>query len=166
MKNITTFCAKSDIKPLFNKVYVYEEGEDKFAVATDSFRLVDWKIEDEFLKEYIVPGYYNSKNWIEMCRAYNKKNKDLITFANSIKSNTVINEKFDETFPDYKKLIPTETVDFNGTLSVNKDYFYDFVDLMYIDKFNALNFNEIKQNDKMLFYESKDIRIILMALKK
>lgn len=164
MKNITKFCAKSDIKPLFTKVYVYEEKGDKFAVATDSFRLVEWKIEDEFSKENITPGYYDVKNWVEMCKSYNKKNKDIVTFMNAIKSNSAVNEKFDEGFPEYKKLIPKETTDFDGTLKVNKEYFFDFVDMMPIGRFLSLDFKEIKQDNQKIYYKDKDTMIILMAL--
>ncbi len=166
MKNITKFCAKSDIKPLFTKVYVYEEDGDKFAVATDSFRLIEWKIEDDFAKEYITPGYYNVKNWVEMCKSFNKKNRDVVSFVNAIKSNSVINENFKEDFPDYKKLIPGETINFDGTIQVNKDYFFDFVDMMPSNKFTALDFSEIKQNNKMLYYSNEDTKILLMGLNK
>ena len=62
MKDITSFCDKTEIKPEISLVYVHSSNGNKYAVATDAFRLIEWKIEDDFLKEVITDGFYNAKN--------------------------------------------------------------------------------------------------------
>ena len=54
MKDITSFCDKTEIKPEISLVYVHSSNGNKYAVATDGFRLIEWKIEDDFLKEVIT----------------------------------------------------------------------------------------------------------------
>jgi hypothetical protein len=166
MRDLTTFCATSDIKPVLTKVYVYEENDRKFAVATDAFRLVEWEIENDFLKKNITPGFYTASKWKNMCKAYNKKNKDIRSFIEARDENILINKNFVEDFPNYKQIIPTDTKELIGNFSVNMEYFIDFIKMMPQLKFKELNFNKIKQNDKMLYYEDYELKIILMNLKK
>ncbi len=163
MKDITTYCAKSDIKPVLTKVYVHTKNDEKFAVATDAFRLIEWKITDDFLIEYIHDGFYDAKKWKEMCKAYNKKSKDLVTFANTIKENAVVNENFKEDFPNYEQLIPGKTKSFDGTMVFNLQYLKEFLDLIPLNKFQSVDFLFIKQTDRMIIYKDDNIVNILMA---
>lgn len=164
MKDITTFCLKTDIKPQLQKVYVYEKDGKKFAVATDTFRLVEWEIKDDFLKEYITPMYYDQKLWKEMCKAYNKKNRDIRAFSNALRSNEVINKNFDYQYPDYLILLENETKDFDNSVKVNQEYLFDFLNLVPKNKYNTLDFSEIKLTDKMIVYKDNDIKLILMQI--
>jgi len=164
MKDITNFCYSSDIKPIFQKVYVYEKGEDKFAVATDTFRLVEWKIEDPFLKENILNGYYEKKIWKDLCKCYNKSKRDLKLFEEFINKNISINENFKEDFPDYYKILPKELYEFDRSMNFNLDYFIDFLKMIPEKRFKKVSLRDIRCSDKAMWYEDPQLKIILMAL--
>jgi len=164
MKDITTFCSKTDIKPQLKKVFVKEKDGEKYAIATDAFRLVEWKIKDNFLKEYITPMYYDQKIWKEMCKSYNKKNRDLQEFSNALRSNEVINKDFNYEYPDYEKLLENDFISFDNDVKVNLEQFIDFLKLIPNDKYNTINFNEIKKTERMIVYKDNEITLLLMQL--
>ena len=98
MNDITSFCSNSYIKPILTKVLVHQKDGKKYAVATDSFRLIEWEITDDFLFESIKCGYYNIIEWKTMCKAYNKKKKDLKTFYSVLKDKPEVLDTTD--YPD------------------------------------------------------------------
>jgi DNA polymerase III sliding clamp (beta) subunit (PCNA family) len=165
MKDITSFCATTDIKPSLTKVFVKEENGIKIAVATDAFRLIKWEINDDFLKEVIPVGFYNRKIWKDLCSAYNKKKRDLSLFSELIKMNEVLNKDFNEQYPDFESIIPSETDNFRIDCVVNADYFKDFIDLIPKDLSKKLDFKRIRTKGKMLVYKDDfGLTILLMAL--
>ena len=173
MKDITSFCDKTEIKPEISLVYVHSSNGNKYAVATDAFRLIEWKIEDDFLKEVITDGFYNAKKWKQMCTAYNKNNRDLKTFSDLLKENISTTNQ-DYNYPDYVQIIPDivpENIkDFNSSVCVNDKKFIDFINLIPKDIHGRLKFWDIKIGTKngkeMIFYWDDTLKILLMPMEK
>ena len=161
MKDITNFCANHEIKPELSMVYVHKKDGNTYAVATDTFRLIEIKL-DEFLNGNIEDGYYSKENWKKMCKAYNKKNQDLQKFSETMKANKAVYGEKDWKYPDYKNIIPAETVAFKP-VKVNREYFIDFIS-MITDNFGNVDLDDIKMVSKnnMLYYVSEDIKLLLM----
>lgn len=171
MQDITKFTAKDKIKPELSMVYVHKKDGNKYAVATDAFRLVEIKL-DDFLNEMIELGYYSVDNWKKMCKSYNKKNRDLQTFSNLMKANNAIFGDKDWNYPEYSNIFPKEdelviwkSVK-TGNL-FNKKYFIEFIEMIPEKSFGTLDFNNIllKQEKEMLYYKSDNIKLLLMACK-
>ena len=99
-----------------------------------------------------------------MCKAYNKKNQDLKTFADTIKANNAVMNSKDWSFPEYQKIIPTTPGEFNSLVKMNKEYFIDFLELMPDLKFQELNFSQIKIDGKMIIYKDETLTLLLMQL--
>lgn len=169
MQDITIFTATTDIKPELSKIYVHEIGSQgiKYAVTTDSFRLVRVKLPD-ILQEYMPVGYYQVKAWKEIVKAYNKKNKDIKVIMDTIAGQKVLQDQYkDYYYPEYTQIIPTddELESFNDQYTFNKDYLLDFITLIHGDKFGNVSLKDIKQSKsrKMIIYKTEDITILLMA---
>lgn len=169
MKNITTFTNKDSIKPELQMVYVHEINGTKYAVATDSFRLAQYKL-PEFMQEHMQAGYYQPKAFKELCKAHNKKNPDLRAIESILIQQEALQSQYTGyNYPTYEHIMPTEETlikDFDSSTRFNIDYFMDFLNLMQVDRFNSISFNDIKQTDSgMTFYVNKDIKLLLMPLK-
>jgi DNA polymerase III sliding clamp (beta) subunit (PCNA family) len=151
MKNISTFCSKSDIRSEINKVYVYSDPKrenKRYAVATDSFRLAEIEVADD-IQAGLPEGYYSIKEWTTLCSILNKKKIDyeaLLSITNGIKS---MQERYNHyTYPEYTAIIPKdedcETVSLKD-ICLNKDYFIELLELITVDQFNILNMHNFKQ---------------------
>jgi hypothetical protein len=170
MQDITTFVSKSTIKPELSMVYVHELNGSKYAVATDSYRLAQYKLPD-FLQEHMQTGYYQPQAWKDLCKAYNKKNKDLRAIESILIQQDALQSQYNEyNYPEYQNIIPTEATilrDFNPNTDFNRDYFIDFINLINVDKYKAISFNDIKQNERGLtYYANEDIKLLLMPLNR
>jgi hypothetical protein len=161
MKDITPFLSTSNIKPELAHIYVH----DGIAVATDSYRLAEIKL-DDFCKENIPNGYYEKKKWQAMCKAYNKKTKDITAFMHAIiENNAVMQEKSkDYNYPDYKQIIPQENTltPFTNDMKFNKVFLSDFMELMQHPL--HVDFSLIKTNNKMIMYQDNTITLLLMKI--
>lgn len=173
MKDITSFCDKTGIKPELELVYVHTKNGKKYAVATDAFRLIEWKITEDALIEFIADGFYNAKKWTEMCKSWNKKNQDLKSFSEAMKQNLAITKQ-DYIYPDYVQIIPDITPenikDFNSSICVRDKQFIDFINAIPKDNFGRLKFWDIKIGTKngkeMIFYWDDTYKILLMPMEK
>lgn len=169
MKDITSFCDKTGIKPELELVYVHTKNGKKYAVATDAFRLIEWKITEDALIEFIADGFYNAKKWTEMCKAWNKKNQDLKSFSDAMKQNFAITKQ-DYNYPEYTVIIPEDIKSFDDSLSVNDNKFIDFIKIIPKDIYGRVHFSDIKigtKNGKQMIYYSDDThKILLMPMEK
>lgn len=168
MKNITTFLSKSTIKPELAHVFVNEKDGAKYAVATDSFRLAELTITDDFLKDNLTTGYYTAKQWIELCKAYNKKKRDITAFMHTMLQVNAMQPIIykDWQYPDYKQIIDRfESTGEGINQKFNPEYLIDFITLMPQIPY-GINTNEIKHNAQMIVYKNESITLLLMAINR
>ncbi|OGZ04791.1 MAG: DNA polymerase III subunit beta [Candidatus Lloydbacteria bacterium RIFCSPHIGHO2_01_FULL_41_20] len=103
----------SDIKPEISSVYIYEQNNELFFVATDSFRLAEKRIKIKKTKDFpeiIVPV----KNIMEIVRIFDgvdgdiniSVNKNQISFSHQ--NIYVTSRLVNGAFPDYRQIIPKE----------------------------------------------------------
>lgn len=163
MKDITTFVSKTNFKPEIEMVYVKEKEGSKYAVATDTFKLIEIKL-DEFCSEYIDCGWYSVSKWKGMCKAYNAKKRDIKTFESLIQENALTKEQRKNwTFPSYENIFPTEFKEFQANSEFTKEHLIEFIKILpNKDKFNYIDFSKIKDSGKMIYFENENTKIMLM----
>lgn len=169
MKNISIYCSKSQIKTELALVYVHLDPDNKLvAVATDSYRLAVITIPED-MANWLKPGYYEPKAWETLCKAYNKKTKDIITILNTIAGQEVIQHIYKSyNYPTYTAIIPKEEdlLPFTGSKSYNKQYFIDMLKLIPETKYKQINFQDLKETAReMLVYKDNTLTLLLMATK-
>ena len=164
MKNITPFLSKSSFKPQMQYVRVHKVKGIKYAMATDSFRLVQHRI-DPFFSRFIKDGYYTVKQWKGICKGINRKTPEML------KVQSIVDERMDlERFEpiDYIKIMPKkkDLKPFDGTMSLAGNYLIDFIKMVQTKKGDVIfDFNKIKQTDKAMYFEDDEIKVILMECK-
>lgn len=165
MQKITKYLSKSQIKPELSLVYVHEIDGLKYAVATDSFRLVQELIPD-ILQDAIQYGYYQPKAWDEIVKAYNKKIPDIRTIDNTVQGQQAIQMQYSTyNYPEYQRIIPTDAdlTSYSPEKPLNMQYFKDFLDMITLDKYGHFNFSDIKQGKTgMLYYKTETLKVLLM----
>ncbi|MFA6253773.1 MAG: DNA polymerase III subunit beta [Candidatus Paceibacterota bacterium] len=154
LKAVAFAAALSDIKPEISSVYIYGKDNELFFVATDSFRLVEKKINiDNKIKDpisLIVP----LKSVTEIIRTIEGLYTNLMVSFN--KNQLAINTDnlyltlriIDGAYPDYKQIIPTS---FNTELNLKKEELSNILKLsnIFTDKFNQIDI-EIKPKSNTL----------------
>jgi len=165
MQDITPFLSNSTIRPELCHVYV-NKG---YAVATDSFRLIEIKL-DDFCTKKIKNGYYKPDKWQKMYKAYKKK--DIDTFMQIIEENNIykhLTKHFK--YPDYKKIIPKEEdlSELYSTFSFNSDYLVDFIRFAQTEKVtrtdvSRIDLSKIKTDGKMIYFGNETTKLLLMKL--
>jgi len=162
MKDISIFASKEEYKPELSKIYVFKKDNNLFAVTTDSFRLIEIEITDDFLVEYLIEGYYTKKDWSELCKCFNKKKQDLVEFNNIITKTKALQDLYkDYNYPDYEKLLTNEIKDFDNTKEYNIKFFTEFISLI-----NCCDFTKLKNIENKLYYSDQTTRALLMPLNK
>jgi len=134
--------SNSNIKPELSSVYVYQNEDHLFFVATDSFRLAEKKVRvkniDNF-KDVLIPF----KNVTEIIRVFDDVEEeltlDLVEDQLIIKSEEVYlsSRIVDGTFPDYKQIIPKES---KTNVNVLKE---DFIQSLKISNIFSGKFNQV-----------------------
>lgn len=163
MRDITNFLSKSMIKPELAHVYV-QEG---YAIATDSFRLIEIKL-DDFCTENIASGYYSATKWKTMYKAYTKKTKDIETFMRTIQENALYADTHkDFNYPSYKNVIPTadKLKDFNHDVKFNLEYLVDFLEVV-AGASEVVDFAKIKTDGNMAYFENDTVKLLLMKINR
>jgi DNA polymerase-3 subunit beta len=106
--------ATSSIKPELSSVYLYADDGDLIFVATDSFRLAEYKLPVKDIGEFesvLIPY----KNVVEIIRIFEDldeeitlyfKDDQIIIQSENIK---VVSRVVEGNFPDYNQIIPKET---------------------------------------------------------
>lgn len=174
MKNLLNHIAKNHIKPELNHIYIHKDAEAIYAVATDSFRLLEIKLNDTLLIDNLADGYYTAKEWQALCSLVSKKKQDiqaiteLCTALKAIQPNRIANF----TYPDYKQIIPKaeniQDITTLADLKINADYFIDFIQAIPKDKFQSLYLNDIKltSDKRMVVFINDNIKALLMLMNK
>lgn len=181
MKDISKFLSTNINKPEITYIRIDIQDGKKYFVATDAFRLARQVIPESISELFEESGFLTKENYKKIVKAYNRKVKgkhlpDLQTVIDTLKLNAVYFENKDYNYPDYNKIIPTETTDFIP-LQVNSEYFTDFIELMDekgVIK-NTIDLNDIKvskigtpftyeSNKYMYSYKSETILLLLMPV--
>lgn len=162
MKDITTFLEKKSFKEILQWVY----KKDNVAVATDSFKLIEIKL-DDFCTEHIPNGYYEIDSWKKMCKAYNAKKQDLKTFSETIIQNNAIMSKWSDTeYPDYKRVIVGDFKEMDINSSFTKKHLIAFIEMLPELDRQTIKLSDLKDNGKMIKFENNDTLMILMKCNK
>lgn len=146
-RSVAYAASQSTVKPELASVLVYGAHDTLYFVATDSFRLAEKKVVVKGLKEtshILIP----SKNILDMVKVFDGIETELtVEFnENQISFSTtglyVTSRLIDSTFPDYKQILPKDSV---TTAVVLKT---DFVEILrksnlFAGKFNQINFSVI-----------------------
>lgn len=149
------------IKPVLQ--LVKKEGD--IAVATDTFRLAEIKIPEEYT-EVIPDGYYQPSDWGKITTEINKKN----TKIDKLVELTSFHKKLDtEDYPDYKQILPKDDqlkeVDWNA-IRVNTNFLSELI-LSIKGKFNEVSLADIKlAHNNQLVYKTDEVTILIMLMMK
>jgi hypothetical protein len=170
MQKLTNFLSKSNIKPEISMVYVHEIDGLKYAVATDSFRLIQERLPD-ILQDIVSYGYYQPKAWTEIVKATNKKIPDIGTILDTVAGQEALQMRYSGyNYPNYQAIIPKEEalLPFDPAHTYNMDYLKDFLDIITLDKYNSFSFSYLKMgtNKGMLYYKTDTTLVLLMAINK
>jgi len=172
MIDISKYVSKNKDKKILTYVYYKKEDWYGVAVATDTFRLGEVKIQNENIVKILKDGLYSPRSWKEITKILNKKNSgtllDLDKIMDIVKREMAVQPEC-ESYPDYKRIIPPENelVSFDTTLDVNADYFIDFVkDIGNNDDFNIIPWNKIKQNKQTIIYMDSVTTLLVMSMKR
>jgi DNA polymerase III subunit beta len=149
----------SEVKPEIGSVYMYPEDDMLVFVSTDSFRLAEKKVK---IKQKLSFGglLLPLKNAVEIMKVFDGKDEDVkITFqknqiALSIPGIYVTSRVVDGSFPDYKQIVPKNSLtqatvlkqDFVSSLKVSN---------VFSDKFNQITIT-IKPSEKVFELEAKN----------
>jgi DNA polymerase III sliding clamp (beta) subunit (PCNA family) len=123
--DITKFALQSSYKPELNAVYVKYTDTGIVYVTTDSFRLVEVRLDDESIKELLREGFYTLEQWKLLSKATSKKEIEFSIINMIGKSEDLLKES---QYPDYTQILPEEFVDFTLNLKqVDPNYFYEHI---------------------------------------
>lgn len=157
IKKVSYAASLSDIKPEISSVYIYNQNNNLYFVATDSFRLSEFSVFIDNLLEdkgLIVP----IKNIIELFRILNLIDEEIELLIDNnqlgIKSDDFyfVSRVINGVYPDYQQIIPKE---FISSIVLNKEELINTLKLhnVFSDKFNKINLSFDGDN---LSFESKN----------
>jgi len=144
LKTVMFGASLSDIKPEISSVYIYNKDNELFFVATDSFRLVEKKINlDQKIKDsfaLIIP----LKSVAEIVRTIDGLQTNLLVsftknqLAIQTDSLYLTLRIIDGAYPDYRQIIPTE---FQTEVNLKKEDLLSVLKLanVFTDKFNQID---------------------------
>ncbi|CAN5139418.1 DNA polymerase III subunit beta [soil metagenome] len=162
LRSVMYAAAIGSMKPELSSIYLTYDGEVLVFAATDSFRLAEKRIKVKGLPHFkyiLIP----QKNASEIVRIFDSVDDDI---SISIKDNQaaflgggvyLTSRIIDGVFPDYKQIIPKETV---STATVLKQDLANSLktSLIFSDAFNQLNFS-LSPSKKLFEIESKNSNI-------
>jgi DNA polymerase-3 subunit beta len=152
LKSVWYSSSISSIKPELSSVYVYCENDFVVFVATDSFRLAEKKVKVKKTKDFdqILIPY---KNIPEIMRVLEtipgevsvELDKNQISF--SYNGLYLVSRVIDGTFPDYKQIIPKQSI---TEVTILKQDLVNAIKLstIFSDKFNQININIDPKDNK------------------
>ena len=112
IKSVSYAASLSDIKPEISSIYVYQDNNELFFVATDSFRLAEKRLKIDKNNSNNLSALIPAKNSQEIVRIFEKTIGPLEVMISgnqlALKSdNTYFTTRLIEgVFPDYKQIIP------------------------------------------------------------
>ncbi|MDP3800190.1 MAG: DNA polymerase III subunit beta [bacterium] len=164
LSQLVGFVSNSETRPEITGVLLYKNSGEKFltAVATDSFRLGEKKIE---LKEEYIDVVFSvivpSKTITEVVRVFSDKTEDLnIIFEKNqigfeLNKTEIVSRLIEGNYPDYKRLIPSE---FNTVVKLDKDRFSKLIKLvgLFSSKVNDIKLSFVKEEGPRLVIYAGD----------
>ncbi len=146
LKTVVFGAALSDIKPEICSVYIYNKENELFFIATDSFRLVEKKINLEQKIKDSITLIIPLKSVTEIIRTIDGLQTNLLVSFNKNQlaiqtDNLYLTLRIiDGTYPDYKQIIPTN---FKTEINLKKEEFLNVLKLanVFTDKFNQVDMN-------------------------
>jgi len=105
--DITKIATQCEVKPELKSVFVKHTDKGIIYVATDTFRLIEIKLENEDIKSILPEGFYNLKQWALLAKETQKKNPD----ADLMLSIKPMENKDSWHYPEYANIIPKEVED-------------------------------------------------------
>ena len=162
LRSVMYAAAIGSMKPELSSIYLTYDGEVLVFAATDSFRLAEKRIKVKGLPHFkyiLIP----QKNASEIVRIFDSINDDI---SISIKDNQaafvgggvyLTSRIIDGVFPDYKQIIPKETI---STATVLKQDLANSLktSLIFSDAFNQLSF-KVSPSQKLFEIESKNSNV-------
>jgi DNA polymerase III subunit beta len=154
IKSVYYSAAQSDIKPEVSSVYIYQNDNSLFFVATDSFRLAEKKIKNVDLYGFtstLIP-YKNIQELLRIIDGEDvkiilkiSKNQISIEFDGYYITSRVV----DGTFPDYKQIIPQK---YSTNIIVLKQDLLQALKTttIFSDKFNQVTLDIDGKNKKCI----------------
>ena len=162
LKSVAYASSQSTIKPTLASVYIYPDEEFVVFVATDSFRLAEKKIKVKKHKEFssiLIPF----KNIPEIIKVFEDITDDVMISFNQNQISFeyegiyLISRVVDGNFPDYKKIIPTETK--TEVIVLKQDVINALkISNIFTDKFSQV-YITASQKDKLFEVKTKNIDI-------
>ncbi len=162
LKSVAYASSQSTIKPTLASVYIYPDEEFVVFVATDSFRLAEKKIKVKKHKEFssiLIPF----KNIPEIIKVFEDIVDDVVISFNQNQISFeyegiyLISRVVDGNFPDYKKIIPTETK--TEVIVLKQDVINALkISNIFTDKFSQV-YITASQKEKLFEVKTKNIDI-------
>ncbi len=123
LKRVVYAASASDIKPEISSVYLYSDNDQVFFVATDSFRLAEYKLPTKKALN-LSPAIIPVRNTNEIIRALDQLDEDLLlnNDKNQISLTSpgvyLVSRLVNGVYPDYKAIVPKER---KTKISIDKD---------------------------------------------
>lgn len=162
LKSVVYASAVGSMKPELSSVSITHEGEFLTFAATDSFRLAEKKIrikKPPHFKQILIP----QKNVIEIIRVLDKGDEEVSISIEeqqiALRSGDVYltSRIIDGTFPDYRQIIPKESV--SKAVVLKQDLINSLkTSLIFSDSFNQLTLR-VTPKSKKFEIESKNSNI-------
>ncbi len=162
LKSVWYSSSISSIKPELSSVYVYCENDFVVFVATDSFRLAEKRVKIKKTKDFgqILIPYKNVPDIMRVLETISGEvsvelDKNQISFSHD--GLYLVSRVIDGVFPDYKQIIPKQSV---TEATILKQDLVNALKLstIFSDKFNQINVNiDPKENKCEIRTKNNDI---------
>lgn len=157
IKTVWYSASLSDIKPEIASVYVYQDGGELFAVATDSFRLAEKKIALSQKIEDPIKLIIPFKNAVELVRVFEVVDDQLkITFSShqfTVETDSIFfsSRLVDGIYPDYRQIIPKQAATHSVVLKQDLHNALKVANI-FSDKLNQITFQVEPQKSLLGLY--------------
>lgn len=162
------FCASTtEIIPTLASIYLYSLNNELYSVATDSFRLVQKKIQFKIENDFsILISQKNINEKISILENLKEEygNNSEITLYNNdnlltveIENTIIVIRSISGSFPDYKQLFPKE---FKTKIEINKNELKTSLNLstIFVDSYSYIEM-DINTEEKTIKFNSKNDKI-------
>lgn len=162
------FCASTtEIIPTLASIYLYSLNNELYSVATDSFRLVQKKIQFKIENDFsilISQKNINEKiSILENLKEEYGNNYEITLYNNDnlltveIENTIIVIRSISGSFPDYKQLFPKE---FKTKIEINKNELKTSLNLstIFVDSYSYIEM-DINTEEKTIKFNSKNDKI-------
>lgn len=146
LKAVMFAASLSDIKPEIASIYIFQENQELYFVATDSFRLAEKRIVLSANQGNLSPMIIPIKNIPEIIRIFESLDVDVIIrndknqVAFSADNIYFVSRLIDGVYPDYRQIMPKEQ---QTEAIVDREDLLNYLKLsnIFSDKFNQIEFS-------------------------